>query len=503
MPDGGDDFRTDRRLTAASPACSQKLYSSGPDLREMTVRVRGIYTTALTELLTDVVQASDSIERRFEESFPITYAAATVETTADRQGVGVHGTRETVRSVTDDLSALGRDTFVWPAPLPRGAVYAGEVVETLGSGALVDCGTGTGFLPFSKTAAYIDVGDCLRVQVAEPRPPWRDGRPVLDTTVLIHGELASLVRGGAVDGSITPELADLLPADPPAGWGVDWADAADDAPLEALSETVDALGERATGLDEGLTDAPAPAESPGHTYWSGAETRWVWFGRESRFALDGCRRAVVPTMAGHHRIKAGGEGASAAVDFVERVCETPGSEETERAADDSGGQASFPFDAVIGQFGPAVGDSIRIGHGKPDGRCIELGPGKLTAIGDGAVTVERQLSGGGTYDALGVAKEAGDVARTTFEEGRWWYPTVYRGEDGTHRGTYVNVCTPVEVFPDEVRYVDLHVDVIEQRDGTVAVVDEDELRQATEDGLLDDDLAARAMRVARAVESAL
>ena len=460
----------------------------------MTVRIRGIYATALTHLLADVVQASPPIRERFEGSFPTEPAAATVETTDDRQGVGVVGDGERVEQIVDRLTDLGTDTLAWEAALPRGAVYAGEVTETLGSGAVVDVGDGEGFLPYSKTARRIEDGDVLRVQVKEASPPWQNGRAVLDTTVRVHGGIASLVRGGsAVSG--TPELADLVPTDPPEGWGVNWGQDSDDASLDALDDALASVSEQARALDEAFAGAPDPAEAAPHRYWDGDATAWVWFGRETRFALDGKRRSVVETMAGHHRIKAGDPSASAAVDFVEAVC-------ADAATAD--GPQDFPFDVVTTQFGPREGETVKIGHGKPDGRCIVLGRGEVTACDpDGSVTVEREMSPGGTYDALGTERRAGDVAITKFEEGRWWYPTVYRGDDGTRRGTYVNICTPVEVFPDTVRYVDLHVDVVKHADGTVERVDDDELDAAVDAGNVPEDLAAKARSVASAVENAL
>jgi hypothetical protein len=462
------------------------------------VRVRGIYATALTATFGTVVQASPAIRERFDETFTADPPEASVETTGNRQGVGVHGDPDAVETVANELGDISRDTFVWGADLPRDGLYAGEVTETLGGGALVDCGVGTGFLPYSKTAGHVDDGDRLRVQVSEPRASWVDRRPVLDTTARVRGGLAHLVRGGYRGGS-GPELAEILPVDPPEGWGVDWAPAADEAGLDALGDTLEALGERAEALDSAFTDAPAPDAVAPHTYWEGAATRWVWFGREARFELDERRRAVAPTMPGHHRTKAATGAASTAVDFVETVCEELFGDES----DNETGNDAFPFRAVVGQFGPAVGESVSIGHGKPDGRYIDLGPGEVTDIDGETVTVERELSGGGSYDALGVPKREGDVATTKFREGRWWYPTVYRGADGERRGTYVNVCTPLEVFPGEVRYVDLHVDVIRRADGTVERVDDDELDDAVEAGLVGEQLATKARSVAAAVESAL
>ena len=147
---------------------------------------------------------------------------------------------------------------------------------------------------------------------------------------------------------------------------------------------------------------------------------------------------------------------------------------------------------------------MRIDHGKPAGHRIVLGRGEVVERDDdGTLTVEREMSSGGCYDALGTPRAAGDVATTKFREGRWWYPTTYRGRAGTVRGTYVNVCTPVEVFPDAARYVDLHVDVMKHPDGTVERVDDDELAESVAAGHTPEPLAEKARSVASALENAL
>jgi len=531
----------------------------GGESTDASVRIRGIYTTALTELLADegidVVQASPPIRERFDAALPPAPADATVATTDDRQGIGVVGRRAAVAAVVDAARSVGRDALAWRDPVSRDAVYAGEVTETLGSGAVVELGTGdgmgdetgdgtedettdgdgdglpvatrerSGFLPYSKTDEHIEEGDRLRVQVREVAPPWGDDRPLLDTTIRVQRPLATLVRsgggasGGGASGGGTgsrsggpatggPELADLLPTDPPEGWRVDWGRAADDADLDALGAALEMGRDRALDLEDGVADAADPAERAPDREWAGDATAWVWFGRESRFGLDERRRAVTATMAGHHRTKAATERASAAVDFVEAVCPGASRGADGSGADGSGADASgadgFPFDAVTRQFGPMAGDRVRIDHGKPDGRAFSLGTGEVTRRDpDGTVVVEREMSGRGTYDALGVEQQAGDVAVTKLTEGKWWYPTVYRGDDGEKRGTYVNVCTPVEVFPAAVRYVDLHVDVVKHPDGTVERVDDDELDAAVAAGYLPEALAEKARSVASAVENAL
>ncbi|MFC7155703.1 DUF402 domain-containing protein [Halomarina halobia] len=451
------------------------------------VRVRGIYATALTRLLRgdhEIVQASEPIRGRFDADLPTRPAAVAVETTYDRQGVGVSGRAERVASIAAELRGVGVDAFAWDDPAPEGAISDAAVTDTRGGGAVLDLGDAEGYLPFDRADGYVETGDAVRVQVAAGEPPWSDRAPECTTRVEVGNGLARLVRG-ASGGGASVDLASLLPTDPREGWAVRWDERADDADLDALGAALADLDERAERLDEALSDeVGAPRRLT-----DGRATAWVWFGRESRFALDEHRRAVAATMPGHHRTKAHASAASAAVDFAEAVCE-PGGE--------------FPFAAVTRQFGPREGDTVALEHGKPDGRLLVLGRGEVTDYDpEGGITVEREMTPGGRYDALGVERRAGDVAITKLKEGRWWYATVYRGADGERRGTYVNVCTPVELFPDAARYVDLHVDVVKHADGTVERVDDDELDEAVAAGQVTEALAERARRVATAVERAL
>ncbi|MFC4550670.1 DUF402 domain-containing protein, partial [Halorussus sp. GCM10023401] len=288
---------------------------------------------------------------------------------------------------------------------------------------------------------------------------------------------------------------EMLPTKAPDGWGIRWERAAAEASVDAMDGALSRAAETAAEIDAALADAPASPEDASsgdlpRRLVAPEATDWCWFGRESRFELDALRRELTTTMPGHHRVKAARSSASTAVDFVEDLCDLSG---------------DFPTGAVLRQFGPEEGRKLKIVHGKPDGRCFALGRGEVTAFDPeaGKATVRREMSGGGTYDALGTRRESGDVAITKFREGRWWYPTAYRSADGESKGTYVNVCTPVELFPDAARYVDLHVDVVRHPDGTVERVDDDELDDAVATGDVSEPLAEQARSVAASVENAL
>ena len=458
-----------------------------------TVRVRGIYATALTRVCRqrediEVVRASEPIRARFDAEFADTPPEATITTTAGRLGVGISGRPALVERLSSAVG-VAVDTLSWLDPAPRGAVFRGRVTETDQAGALIDLGVAdspAGWLPAAATDRSLEPGDTIQLQVREPHPPWTDSRPVLGPAPRVDAGLVTLTRGGSTRNDEAARLATLLSVDIPDGWGARWAPGAPDAGMDAMRAALERALEGVDTLERAT--AEPPATTPARLATLGA-TRWCWFGRASRFALDEARRAVTPTMPGHHRIKAASSGASAAVDLVEAVCEPTG---------------AFPFAPVTRQYGPAEGDRLAIDHGKPAGHLIRLGEGVVTAYDpDGGVTIERQISAGGSYDALDVPREAGDVAITKIQEGRWWYATDYRDQAGRSKGTYLNVCTPLEIFPDAVRYVDLHVDVVREADGTVRRVDDAELTAAVEAGELSEALADRAREVASRIETAL
>ncbi len=483
-----------------------------------SVRIRGIYTTALTKRFLDagwsVVDASSPIERRFAADFDTAAEELTISTTADRQGIGVHGTAAALEAATALLDSTGLDTFSWRDPAPVGSLFSGTVTSTRRGGAVVDLGDTEGYLPFRNTEDRVETGDTIRVQVREPAAPWSDDRPLLDTDMQVSVDLVSLLpESGAPTVDTRDETAacelvgmtDLLGVAAPEGWRIRWDHAATEASMDKLKSAVERAATRAETVADVLEgDETLPVDDEPAELLVETAGRWYWFGRESRFALDALRREVTPTLSGHHRIKAGAEAASAGVDFAEAFC---GSDQlgatVNESTDETTDAEDFPFAVVADCFGPAVGDTIEIGHGKPSGRLISLGSGTVVNREDDSVTVRREMSPGGRYDALDVPRSAGDTATTTFREGRWWYPTVYRDREESVIGTYVNICTPVECFPNVIRYIDLHVDVIKHADGTVERVDDEELERAVTAGFITQPLAEKTDRVATALENAL
>jgi hypothetical protein len=470
-------------VCAATAYVFGRYFNRGDEGGDMRVKVRGVYATAATRVLLDaghdVVEPSDAIRDRFDASFGD--GPADVDVRASDDYLGVYAVGEGARNAAEAL-AVGRDSFVFDA-LAVGAVREATVEETAGSGAFVRFDDGRAFLPYSKTDDRVEEGDDLRVTVVDEAPPWGDGSPVVAAGERVGNDLVTLVRGGSgsrVEGGTAEDATQLsrtaaaLGVEPPSGWGVVYSR--------------DALGADTGEVADALTDAAESAEEGADE----EEAVWLWLGREGRTAYDTARSNETATVPGHHRLKATSNAAAAGVDIAESLVDSPD------ATDE------MPFEAVARRFGPSEGDRVEIVHGKPDGRFPSLGRGEVVASDaeKREIVVEREITSSGSYDALGAEREKGDTARTRFEEGAWAYPTVYESSEGEKKGTYVNVCTPVELFPDAVRYVDLHIDVVND-DGGTRIVDEDELDDALEEGRVDETVADRARGVAEDVADSL
>ena len=460
------------------------------------VRIRGIYATSLTALCRDhdidIVDPSSVIEDRFDLGDVDGYPTVTMTDTRDRMGVMMSGDPTAVDEIATLIDAISADTFTGTTRLARGMIAGGTVTETTDSGAIVDVANETAFLPYRLSDEYVSRGDRLAVQVIEPEAPWTmNRRPVVAARPHVIGRYLTLVRDPDAPMIESPDrelhgLLELLDPAIPDDWSLQVAETAHAVDLAILEEDLEHVLSDRSRVVEAMRNARDPA-TPGGVYAPEA-TAWGRIGRGGRFELDEKRTDVSRTIPGHHRLKVVGNGAGSAVEYLERLA------------------VDIPFepDAVFDSFGPRIEDRVSLRHGKPDGSCIGLGTGTVTARPQpAAITVERQLTPGGTLDALDVPIEQGDRAETTYVEGQRWAPTVYRDDDDNRKGTYVNINTPIEIFPDRVCYTDLFIDVIKDADGSVWIVDEDELDAAHSDDLLSDQLVNEARTLAQTLKRSL
>ncbi|MFQ5892197.1 MAG: ribonuclease E/G, partial [Candidatus Methanofastidiosia archaeon] len=157
-------------------------------MKEIAVRIRGIYTTALTKYLSDkgyrISKPSEKISLRLDmerddsRSFDLD-----IRHSSNRQGISVVGNEENILKLEEDLKRDFLDIFVTPSKLQLYGIYK---AKNLGEGKL-DLGE------VSLTTGIRTLEEYLMVQVSEI-----DLYPTLTTEITYPSEYVVLIPGSGV-----------------------------------------------------------------------------------------------------------------------------------------------------------------------------------------------------------------------------------------------------------------------------------------------------------------
>ncbi len=450
------------------------------------VRVRGIYSTALTKLLLDsqfqVVQPSTVQRERFDIIGDQEPHDLDIDDRPDHHGIHVLGKEHAIDALCDLLRAISPDVILRRWNVAVDGIYEGllkRVDEERGA-AFVDIGQAMGWLKIKESQNFNS--EEIMVQVQRRRLGAR--KASLSTDIEIAGEYAVLIpeRQIKISHRIRDhrsrdrlrELGEELGLD----WGIIWRTAAADQSASVLTREVSELMERAQTIRARAEDVEAPAMLWGETYFMDVE-----FPALSKRRLDRIRNNVVPTINHHHFFKICGERTGSAVDMAEKLLEEGRSP----------GEVEESFERIVEAKLPTKGSTIDIEHVKLDGRIFNLGRGKILAFNrdNGSIKYHRDIKGSGFYDGLRTPKEEGDYAVTDAKIGEWYLTTKYFSKNKRFKGTYINLNTPIELCPCTLRYVDLEVDISIQPDGKISVLDVEKLEEKRREGYITKDLTER------------
>lgn len=450
------------------------------------VRVRGIYSTALTQLLLDrhvhVVQPSALQEERFDVRAERSPYDVDIANRPDRQGVHMLGKAHAVTTLSDLLRQRLLDVVLRRWHVTVDGIYKGRIarVDSERGRALVDIGPARGWLKMSGSQTR--ESDEVIVQVQRRRLGART--PSLRTQIEIPGDYAVLIPTRHIKLSHRirnprararlHELGKALDLE----WGIIWRTAAADQSPEVLRREVAELVEQAHTIRVTAEDVGAPA-----LLWGDTSFMDVEFPALSKKRLDTLRRRVVPTINDHHFYKTCGEPIGSAVEVAEQLLAQGRQPREVDASFKRSIEAEFPVEDA----------TIEIEHVKLDGQIFNLGQAKIVAFNraDASITYHRELTEGGIYDGLGTPKEEGDSAVTEGKIGEWFSKTTYFSKGKRVKGTYINLSTPLELYPQALRYVDLEIDISIQPNGEITVLDVEKLEEKVRAGYITQDLAVK------------
>ncbi|MEM2092669.1 MAG: DUF402 domain-containing protein [Candidatus Bathyarchaeia archaeon] len=407
----------------------------------------------------------------------------------DLQGVVALGSSDAIFHFKSVLQNELEDVLIREWGISVDGVYKGRIVSRDENNVYVDLGEAIGALP-----KYEDPGmDQKEVVVQVERRGIGKKIPVLTTKIKFIGECAIMVPGGKIGVSLKIrdvnkrlELIALGRSLRIDDWGIIWREAAALKSKEALELEVLRLVEKSKILSERTSSASAPA-----LLVEGLRFANVEFPASSKHALDRLRSTVTPTLNGHHFYKSCGGPVSAALEMAERLLEKGQSRD----------EICDLFRRHIESMFPTVGFSVHVEHVKPSGAIFHLGQATIEALNADGIRYSRIMRANGVYDGLGVNKEKGDRAVSDVKFGEWYIVTSYFSSEDVWKGAYVNINTPVELYPKVIRYVDLEVDVCIRPDGDVKLLDMEKLEKAYRRGIVGDKLIGRVKETLNMVTS--
>jgi len=474
-----------------------------------TVRLRGIYSTALAKILIDhgfkLTYPSTVILQRFKGAIEDLRVPFDIDIfdRRNRQGVELSGKEEDIEELLEILRLLLPDLTVFYTKVSPNGFYKGIVtrINLERDYAILNLGRTEGILHLNNDnfLEEINEGDELLVRVEKVRPGLSEVQP----SITIAGRYAVLIPENAVRishkirGKKRDELFFLGKTIKPDSWGILWRTAAaSEEDVTALMVEIEDLKKLVQMISKKAEKTKAPA-----AVYEENTTTFLEFPGLSKVKLDELRSEVVATVTNHHQLKAMGYDLSLLVDFGERIL----AKLPEHSA-----IINEAADYIFFETFPSLGSEVCIDHVKFNGRTIFLSPGYVIKSdpNERKLLLKRMFKAGGKFDGLNIPKEEGDYGIMEIKEGEFFVKTTYFSYEGVYKGEYLNINTPVEIYPGlypephRIRYVDLEVDLI-RTDDFVRVIDLEKLEYAKEESIISEQLFNLTMEKMRQLKGML
>ncbi|MBD3226774.1 MAG: DUF402 domain-containing protein [Candidatus Lokiarchaeota archaeon] len=440
------------------------------------IKIRGIYSTALTKLMLDnefeITKATKVIKSRFDLEPKVEIPDIEIfDNIKNKQGVVILGKEKGVELIKDLLMDEFKDIIIRNSESGWNSIYRGKVIKYYPEtrSAIMEFYTEKGEFQGILDGCRCDEGEQRVVSIKFPNFSYV--RAKLSPKITIPGDYAILIE------SNYPRISRKI-SDPEKRrhlmniannvelysdrWNILWRTSVRDMEEEVLIEEVNELNERLIDILRKVDDENET------TLYRGSPGFYAEFPYLTKRKLDSIRDEILKTIPYHHFVKSIGKEYSMLIDFSEKMLkEIPESEDSIRDIFSDYVKRNFLNRGKIG-----------IEHVKLDGRIFHLTPGIISEIdkNDGKFKIIRYFKGNSNklYDGLRVPMESGDYGETEMQLGEHYYfKTTYFNKDHEMKGIYYNINTPIEIYQNMVRYVDLEVDVISMPDGKIRVEDKE------------------------------
>jgi len=452
------------------------------------IRIRGIYATALTALLSkngfNISNASEKINARMsvDEKENV---IVTIYDREDYNGVVISGDNETTKKVVKLLQEkLPNASF---RLVERGSIYAGFVTSIDRARKLITINVGEekpGKLSLRNFWGYLREGEKVLVQIkGEGKNHYS-----LSTQLRLFGKDLILIKNGVTriskhirDNEKREFLKDVAKQAELRDWGVLWRTSAENKSAEELLEQIKELKKVEENIRKEYDEAKEPK-----LLNKGFLTCFTEFGKKTKQELDNVRSEVVMTIPRHHELKS--NGFKSLVDLCENLLSN-GFKNKQK-------EVIKVLNKTLDDIGPKEGALYHVNQRKIGKKNILI-RGRIISYDskNREVKIKRVMRRPGNYDALNIPIVPGDYIITSIKESEEFIKHEYYNERGELKGEYYSITTPIEMLPTRANCIDLEIDVI-QKNGKKEIVDSEELEKLHELGIITKKIKERAVKIA-------
>jgi uncharacterized protein YqgQ len=325
----------------------------------MKVKVRGIYSTAITKLLLDekieVTQAADAIKKALkidDESKP----DITIEDTETKEGVYVYGTGS--EKVIDLLKEKLKMSIFYKEEI--GKIYCGIIKNTDQKAKSIVISLPDdeeGVLDLKSFWGYVKPGAKILVQ----SKGTYDGKIMLSTQLRIFGDNIIIIKNGFTKMSKgihsnegKTKLYDIAKGLNLKEWGILWVQGAEDKDEEVLKQELEELQKKESEINEKFNNCNEPS-----IIYEGMNKYFILFDEHDKNELDKIRKTVMPTIMNHHKLKSA--GYTILTDFAENLLDKYSDEEIDQKINE-----------VLLRYGPVKDKLYRLAFTRLNGTSFKI-----------------------------------------------------------------------------------------------------------------------------------
>ncbi|MDD4353050.1 MAG: ribonuclease E/G [Candidatus Nanoarchaeia archaeon] len=447
------------------------------------VKIRGIYSSSLTRLLTKNKLMITEPSENIKSSFPKLKFADKYDTTihdfADKSGIVIKG--EQTESIKNLIEKFDNAVFQVEN---SGDLYLGKIkkLDPDTKNIHVDLGLSkVGLLPLKDYWGFVKEGEKILVQLKSEQ----NDHFLLSTKIHLFGEDVVLIQKGFTkissnvnDRETIERLNKIADENCQEGWGALYKSSASE---KKESELVDEIKELYKDYDK--IKASFEKEKDIKILRKGLMTCYVRFDKTVKEEMDKLRNEVKPTINGHHSLKT--DIFANIVDFSENLIKEKLNE----------GKINEAIKKFVQTKSAKIDDLYIINEHKVTG-VTNFSKGKIVEIKDEVLKVKKFLRNGSIIAGINMTSDKGDYLLTSIKENSGFVKNELYSSSDVLKASYYVITTPIEVHSRKAEMINLDLAVSIANDKK-ELLNEELLQSYVNQGLISKKLAAESVKIAK------